>query len=146
MKQTIIAATFWLLISACATTAKTNHHGLKQVPPDLLGNFEDDYGIHYNITTTAWAQGKNIKYHLIEYNHDEKYFIAKNDAANPTDGGLYTRIDILYLENMAPWHWGFCLTVYKATTLEEAKNTAKADRANPRKGCNGYPFSRMQRN
>jgi hypothetical protein len=46
---------------------------------------------------------------------------------------------------MAPFLWGFCLTTYDAKTIEEAQTKAKADRANPRKGCNGYPFSRMKR-
>ncbi len=134
-----------LFIPACHTTAKTNQQTLKQIPAALLGSFKDDYGSNYTITNTEWAQGKNIKYHLLFYNKEANFLIAKNDDANPSGGGLYTRIDILYFENMPPWRWGFCLTAYKAKSLKEAVNTAAADRANPRKGCNGYPFSRMKR-
>lgn len=78
------------------------------------------------------------------YNKQGNYLIAKNDAANPSDGNLFTRIDIMYFENMQPWQWGYCLTAYKAASIQDAINTAAADRANPMKGCNGYPFSRMK--
>lgn len=145
MKIRNLIVAFWLLVSACHTTAKISQQTLKQMPSALLGNFKDDYGSSYIITNKEWVQGKSIKYHLLQYNKADNFFIAKNDEANPSDGGLYTRIDIMYFENMKPWHWGYCLTTYKASTMEEAMNTATADRINPRKGCNGYPFSRMKR-
>ena len=47
--------------------------------------------------------------------------------------------------NMEPYFWGFCLTVYDAATEKIAKKTAYVDRKNPKKGCNGYPFSRMKK-
>jgi hypothetical protein len=133
------------LLSGCNTVAKTSHQTLTQIPSSLLGNFIDDYGSSYTITDKLWMHGKKAKYHLLQYNKKENYFIAKNDTANPSDAGLYTRIDIMYFKNMEPWYWGYCLTAYKAATIEEAINTAAADRVNPRKGCNGYPFSRMKK-
>ncbi len=144
MKPVAYIVALWILIAGCNTTAKTGRQTLTQIPSSLIGNFTDDYGINYTITAKVWMHGKKAKYHLLQYNKAENYFIAKNDEANPTDGGLYTRIDIMYFENMEPWRWGYCLTAYKETTIQEAINTA-ADRINPRKGCNGYPFSRMKR-
>jgi hypothetical protein len=47
--------------------------------------------------------------------------------------------------NMEPFRWGFCFTVYDANTDSLAEVTAHADRQNPKKGCNGFPFSRMKR-
>jgi hypothetical protein len=141
--RTFIVA-FWLLVSACHTTVKINQQTLKQIPSVFIGNFKDDYGSSYTITSKVWIQDKRIIYHLLQYNNAEKFLIAKNDEANPSDGGLYTRIDLIYFKNMKLWQWGYCLTVYKASTMQEAINTAMADRANPRKGCNGYPFSRMK--
>lgn len=111
----------------------------------LPGSFKDDYGSVYKITEQEWKHGKSIKYHLLQYNKDEHYFIARNDDANPTGTGLYTRINIMYFENMEPWRWGYCLTACKAATMHDAVNTTAADKANPQKGCNGYPFSRMKR-
>ncbi|HTD94098.1 MAG TPA: hypothetical protein VK644_09810 [Chitinophagaceae bacterium] len=46
---------------------------------------------------------------------------------------------------MAPFEWGFCLTVYNAKSDSLATQATPADRNHPRKGCNGYPFSRMKR-
>ncbi len=111
----------------------------------MLGNFQDDYGIRYTISDTTWIQHSNIKYHLLKYDSVGEFFIARNAATNPSDPGLYTRIDVIRFTNMEPWYWGFCLTTYNAKTVEEAITKQEADRTNPRKGCGGYPFSRMKR-
>jgi len=126
-------------------TVKTGRQSLQTIPSQLLGRFQDDYGSSYSITHKQWVQNNTYKYHLIHYNKNENYFIARNDTANPADGGLYTRIDIAFFNNMEPWQWGYCLAAYKAGSEQEALQTPPADRQNPRKGCNGYPFSRMKR-
>ena len=145
MRISIVLAAASLLLAGCHTTTKVDQQTLKQIPAALLGRFKDDYGSVYTITEREWKHGKSNTYQLLQYNKDENYFIARNGDANPTDAGLYTRIDILYLENMEPYRWGYCLTAYKAATVQDAMTTAAADRTNPRKGCNGYPFSRMKR-
>ena len=114
-------------------------------PAYMLGNFEDDYQIKYEITDTLWLQLPNTKFHIIKWNTEQKYIIAKNDAKNHGDGNLYTRIDYMNFDNMEPWKWGYCLTAYNAPTDTSAEATAAADRANPKKGCGGYPFSRMKK-
>ena len=86
-----------------------------------------------------------MKYHIIGCDTSAQYLLARNDAKNPSEAGLYTRIDYMLFTNMAPFHWGFCLTTYNAATINEAKTKAAADRQNPKKGCNGYPFSRMKK-
>ncbi len=116
-----------------------------KVPSFVIGNFKDDYGISYEITDTLWVQYPNTKYHIIKWNPDEQFLIAKNDERNKSDGNKYTRIDYMTFNGMEPFLWGFCLTAYKANTDKEAEDTAIADRKNPKKGCGGYPFSRMKR-
>lgn len=118
---------------------------LKNIDTTFLGNFTDDYKIRYTITKTTFTQHPGVHYRLLFYNEKEQYFIAQNDTSNISDGGLYTRIDMMRFNNMEPWLWGFCLTAYREATMEAAINTAAADRSNPRKGCGGYPFSRMKR-
>ncbi len=113
--------------------------------PFLLGNFTDDYGIHYSINESLWVQLPVIKYHILKWDREKQYFIARNDDQNPTDSGLYTRIDYMQFNNMQPWLWGFCYTVYKAKDDVTANAATPADRNNPRKGCNGFPFSRMMK-
>ncbi|MES2777537.1 MAG: hypothetical protein V4722_25380 [Bacteroidota bacterium] len=131
-----LALMFWATGSAAQEAAK---------PTLLIGDFTDDYGIRYQITDSVWTQLPTTKYHIIKWNVKDQYLIAKNDSANKTDKGLYTRIDYMQFENMAPYLWGFCLTLYDASNKEAAEATAAADRKNPRKGCNGYPFSRMKK-
>lgn len=116
-----------------------------KAPDFALGTFTDDYGITYTISDTLWLQQPNLRYHIIKWNPEKQYLIAKNDAKNKTDGNKYTRIDYMTFSGMEPWRWGFCLTVYDAETDEQAEKTAYVDRQNPKKGCNGYPFSRMKK-
>ncbi len=115
------------------------------IDSSFLGNFTDDYKIRYTISGTSFTQHPGVKYNIVAYNVKEQYFIAQNDSANVSDGGLYTRIDIMRFNNMEAWLWGFCLTVYQAPGIQAAREFPSADRANPRKGCGGYPFSRMKR-
>lgn len=114
-------------------------------PLQIKGSFMDDYGIRYTINDSAWTQLPKAKYHIIKWNLQEQYIIARNDTANKTDKGLFSRIDYMPFENMPPYTWGFCLTVYDAATQEIAESSPPADRKNPRKGCGGYPFSRMKK-
>lgn len=143
MTKFLVIVSFFIL-SSCLPGEK-NKKSLSSIPIEILGNFTDDYNITYTISNKLWVQHPGIKYHLISYDTDGQFFLARNDADNPNDKDLYTRIDITHFENMLPWNWGFCLTVYNAKTLEEAASAATADRKNPKKGCGGFPFSRMKR-
>ncbi len=66
-------------IVGCSTVKPNISNKLDEIPASLLGNFRDDYGINYTINNKLWTQHPNIKYHLIEYNNDGQYFLAKND-------------------------------------------------------------------
>ncbi len=115
-----------------------------KAPAFALGNFTDDYGITYSINDTLWIQHPNIKYHIVSWNLVGQYLIAKNGSGHKANENKYTRIDFVKLDGMEPFGWGFCLTNYKAASILEAESNAAADRKNPKKGCNGYPFSRMK--
>ncbi len=115
------------------------------LPANLVGHFRDDYNIRYTINDTLWIQHPNIKYHIIRVNNNEQYLIARNDINNPSEAGLYTRIDYMEFQNMESYKWGFCLTVYNAKTEKDALANGGADRQNPKSGCGGFPFSRMKK-
>jgi hypothetical protein len=115
-----------------------------KAPAFVLGSFQDDYGINYAISDTLWFQKESVKYHILEWNQQEQWVLAKNDLLNPSEPGKYTRIDYRQFEKMEPYKWGFCYTVYDADTKEKALKALSADRANPKKGCNGFPFSRLK--
>lgn len=134
------------LFANCKTTSKNSKTKLQvSVPADLRGDFRDDYDIRYTINDSIWIQHPNIKYQLLKYDSAGQYFIAKNTTTNPSEAGLYTRIDVMRFSNMELWRWGFCLTAYNAKTFDEAVANQSADRDNPKKGCGGYPFSRMKK-
>lgn len=114
------------------------------IPSVLLGKFTDDYGIEYVVSDSLWTQQPRSRYYILKWNLKEQYIIARNDEKNSTAAGLYTRIDYVMLPGMKPFEWGFCLSVYDAKSDSIAEHSYKADRQNPRKGCNGFPFSRMK--
>ena len=126
-----------LLIAGCSSPSN-------EPPKFMLGDFRDDYDIEYEISKDLWFQKPNAKFHVEEWSREEQYLIARNDSLNPSDSGLYTRFDWMEFENMLPYEWGFCMTAYRAETIEDARNVSPPDRDNPKTGCNGFPFSRMR--
>ena len=130
-----------ILLIGCSHSSKLT----SQPKGNFLGAFEDDYGIEYKITTTQFIQEPRITYNIIEWNSKEQYIITQNAADNPSEANLFTRIDYVELPGMEPFTWGFCYTIYNAASAKIAKATAAADKNNPKKGCGGYPFSRMKK-
>lgn len=113
-------------------------------PTGLLGHFADDYGNDFRISAGLFEQLPRGRFHVVEWNMSAQFLIARNDDANPSDAGLWTRIDWMPLEGMAPYVWGFCMTAYRAASEAAARATPAADRTAPRVGCSGYPFSRLK--
>ena len=130
-----------LILFGCSQSSKIS----SQPSATFLGNFEDDYGIEYKITAKQFIQEPRITYNIIEWNTKEQYIITQNAADNPSEANLFTRIDYVEFKNRKPFTWGFCYTTYNAASAKIAKATAAADKTNPKKGCGGYPFSRMKK-
>ncbi len=133
-----------LLLAACAT------RGPASVPfaaarTTLTGEFTDDYSGRFSISDTLWFQRPRNRFRIVEWHEDERFLIAQNAADDPTAPYLWTRIDWMTLDNMPPFTWGFCLIAYRAASRLAARDTPAANRAAPRTGCNGFPFTRMQR-
>ena len=131
-----------LFISAtlCVSCTSTS----QKVPEYLIGSFQDDYNIEYELTEKVFYQKPGTRFHILKWNLDDQYFIAQNDSLNSYDPNLYSRIDWVEFENMATYEWGFCLSAYNAATADSAEAVNVVDRSNPKTGCNGYPFSRMK--
>ena len=133
-----------IFFSLCLHHIVFAHTGTDTIPVSLPASFMDDYGSKYVISDTLWQQGSS-KYHILKWNKAEQYIIAQNDINNSSEKGLFTRIDYMSFTGMPPYTWGYCYTMYDAKTQVQAEQGPnKTDRANPRKGCNGYPFSRMK--
>jgi hypothetical protein len=142
-------AALWLclLVSgvACASAATRRDPAsglrLATVP---IGQFFDDYGSMQTVSATEWRQGAYARYQIVAWDTVARYLIARNDSANPTAGGRWTRIDWVPLDGMPPWRWGFCFSAYGAETREAAEATRIARPETPRTGCNGHPYSRLR--
>jgi hypothetical protein len=117
---------------------------LQPLPVSLLGDFVDDYGIAYSISAGEWFQRSRARYRISQVDTVAGYLVARNDMKNPSEPGLWSRIDWVRLK-MAPYEWAFCLSAYAAVTQEAAQATTIARHDTPRTGCNGHPFSRMRR-
>jgi len=113
-------------------------------PAYLLGEFEDDYGNRFSVSTDEWALHGSARYLVEHWDAAAQFVILQNHESNPGEAGMWTRIDWVDLPGMAPWGWAFCMSVYDAPSAEAAEAVTTADRAAPRTGCNGFPFSRMK--
>lgn len=114
--------------------------------PEMMdGAFSDDYGSNYTLTATSFRQDSRTTYHIVEWNPESHYLLARNDMENTYAPGAWSRIDWVQLDDMAPWTWAFCLSAYEAATADEARSAEAADRSTPLTGCFGNPFTRMKR-
>ena len=114
------------------------------IPEYIIGDFQDDYDIEYKLSEEQFILKPSTRFHIISWNINEQYFIAKNDSLNNYDANLYSRIDWMKLDDMKPFEWAFCLSAYNAVSPDSARSVQIADRSKPKTGCNGYPFSRMK--
>lgn len=132
-----------LSIGACATHRTTRTSA--GAPSMLIGEFRDDYRGRFTISDSTWFQRPRNQFRIVRWDMEQQFLIAQNAANDPTAPNLWTRIDWMPLTDQQPYTWGFCLTAYNAPSREAALATPAAIRATPRTGCNGFPFSRMQR-
>ncbi len=131
-------------ISGCAGRRGATAPSLP-LPIALVGDFVDDYGIAYAISPAEWFQRPQARYRIVRVDTVAGYLIAQNGEKNPSERGLWSRIDWVKLPSMAPFEWAFCLSAFGAVTQEAAEAVTLARRETPRTGCNGHPFSRMRR-
>lgn len=131
-----------LVLGACAghRTALSS-----RAPRMLIGDFRDDYQGRFTITDSAWLQPPRNRFRIDTWNSSAQFLIAQNAPDDPTAPNLWTRIDWISFTDQQPYDWGFCLTAYKAPTRAAALATRPASHDTPRTGCNGFPFTRMQR-
>ncbi len=139
----ILASAFCFL--AGCTSLSSPGIATSSSPPPIWGDFQDDYGIQYTISELEWNQLPDSTYQVVLWDHDHQYLIARNGPNNLSNPNLWTRIDWMTLPGMPPYEWAFCISAYAALSAAEAKSSVIAHRESPKTGCNGHPFSRMQR-
>jgi hypothetical protein len=129
----------------CAPEAPASGDASPAAPALLAGRFVDDYATPHRIDDTLWVHGESTRYRIREWHPEAEYLLAVNDSSNRRDGGLWARIDWTRLVDSTGWSWGFCIAAWDAPSRTAAESARASDRATPRTGCNGYPFTRMRR-
>ena len=124
----------WLLAIAVVPLAG-------QAPAQIRGDWSDDYGASHQIGDTLWRHGGN-RYRLVRWDSAGNYLIARRLGTD--SAAVWTRIDLIRLDSMPPWRWGYCLATWTAPSADSAAATRLADRTTPRSGCGGFPFTRMK--
>ena len=115
-----------------------------QAPAALLGTWADDYGSRHQVSDTLWAHDGANRYQIVRWDSAGQYAIAHNASTHSSQSGLFTRIDWMRLDGMAPYVWAFCLSVWDAPTADSAARVTTARRDTPRTGCGGFPFTRLK--
>lgn len=118
---------------------------LGQAPPGLMGAWADDYGSRHQVGDSLWSHDGSNKYEILRWDSAGQFAIARNAASNGADAGRFTRIDWMRLDDMAPFVWAFCLSIWDAPTADSAARVTLARRDTPRTGCGGFPFTRLKR-
>ena len=136
----------WLVLLTCPTIIGCAPISPRTERPAALviGDYVDDYNTNHTLTSKEWRHGSRARYHIVKWNDTAQYFIARNDSSNPGDAGLWSRVDWVRLDGMAPWTWAYCMSAFKAPTADSAESTRGANRSTPRTGCSGFPFTRMR--
>ena len=52
----------------------------KNIPDYLMGEFQDDYNIEYELSEDAFVLKPKTRFHILTWNIKEQYFIAINTA------------------------------------------------------------------
>lgn len=110
----------------------------------IIGDFQDDYNYQYHITNDKWLLQPELLYQFTKWDKENNYIIAS--SRDKTSGKKkYTRIDYVLLEDMVPYTWCYCISNYEKESPDEAESIINIDSNDLKKGCNGFPFSRMKK-
>lgn len=105
-----------------------------------MGHFVDDYSEERTVTPDRWTPHRGPALVVERWSVGEQWLLLRHP-----ESALWTRVDWVEFDD-SEWRWGFCLTSWDQPSADAAlrEGAGVADRANPRIGCNGSPFTRMR--
>lgn len=108
-------------------------------PLEIIGNWIDDFDSLQVIDNTSWNSAT-----ILEYDNDANVVYAQNSPDDEYNPSKFTKT--VYTEP-ANDSFYFCLIVYNAATLADAKaDTTVADDTDPESsGCGGFAWSKATR-
>ena len=114
-----------------------------KAPLEIAGKYIDNYSENHVISSTEWllsAVWGNSLYHISQYDNEQGFIIAQNDAKNTYNPNNWSRFD--YTEKDGVLY--YCTTAYDAETEEAALATPAADKTDPAtSGCGSSPWTKM---
>lgn len=113
-------------------------------PAALLGDFIDDYNTRYGITADRFREGRTT-YRIVEWHPAAQFLLAQQTDSTGATVARWSRFDWVMLPDQGAYRWGYCHSAWRAPSLDSARHTLVVNRDNPRRGCNGNPFTRMRR-
>lgn len=110
---------------------------------DIAGTWDDQFGTTHIITAESWEQagtyGTSV-FDILEYDNDERWAVAQNDASNAYSGGLFSRFE--WTEVGADLY--FCQVLFDGATQEDAEMAGPADASDPTGNtCGGFAWSEL---
>lgn len=132
------------MAAGCESESTTSDLGpeITGEPLEIIGDWVDDFGGTHAVTAQTWTMGQTMSgvFHISQYDNDENWLVAHNDADNAFSPDLWSRFD--WTESGGELY--NCQTVYDAATEEDARNAPPADPADPATGgCQGFAWSKL---
>ncbi|RMG98097.1 MAG: hypothetical protein D6705_06695 [Deltaproteobacteria bacterium] len=127
-----------------ASDTGTGDTGTGGVGLEIAGMYVDEWGTSHDIDESTWTMdfggGTPAVFHVLSYDNDADFLVARNDDANDYNPGLYSRFDWTYAMG-ALW---YCQTVFDAPTAQDAENAPPADATDPSTGgCGGFAWTNL---
>ena len=109
---------------------------------DPIGKFTDNFGATHYISKITWFQpsvyGDSI-FHIKQYNIDNDFIIAQNDAVKSFNPEKWSRFD--YAQKGKKLY--YCQIAFDKNTEAEALAVTDADKTDLEKGCNDNPWTEL---
>lgn len=109
---------------------------------ELIGRFNDNWGMSHIISNTAWFQpsawGDSL-FHITQFDSVDNVIIAHNDETHPWASNKWSRFDYVIKEGKIY----YCQITYNEETEDAALAVTTADRDDLTAGCNANPWSEL---
>lgn len=104
--------------------------------PDIVGEYTDEYGDTHTIDAASWTNSAGV-FHIEQWNDEDGWLVAQNDAANEYSPELWSRFDWVWMAD----DLFYCQSVFDGATLDAALAGSAND--DLMTGCGGFAWTAM---
>lgn len=113
-------------------------------PPEIVGNYIDNWDITHAITETTWTQDSDTgvrTWLFTAVDNEADFLVAQNGPDNEMYPGLWSRFDWTVTDGDRLW---ICQDVFSANTEEDALNAPSPPRDDPENtGCGDWGWTEL---